>query len=607
MKQGGLIVGRLLLPAALLLVTHILQAQAPVPPAPPVLPSVEVLAADPTALVGASSGAFTFVRTGATAADLIVTFTLSGTATNGVDYTLVKETITIPAGYEAADLVIQPLANPAQPGNKTVLVKLAPGATPLFDLGKSNRSAQLKIIDNVLEEPLPSVTLTNPPDGSTFTLPVVVPLGASASDVDNDIAHVSFFMDENLVGSVTNAPYLLSLTNPAAGTHELFARAVDVTGKAALSAPVHITVVAPNQPMVKLLSPTNGTYIGVGGNITITGDGSGLAPYTLTLFGNGKVLASATNTTPLTFVVTNLPPREYNINAQVRDALGKTATAAATVFVTNAPPVVTLTSPANSTHIADGGSITVTANGSGLAPYTLTLTGNGKVLASATNTTPLTFVWTNLPPGEYNITAQVRDAVGQTASARATVLVAPPVVTLTSPTDTHIGVGGNITITANGSGMVPYTLTLTGNGKVLATVTNTTPLTFVWTNLPPGEYNISAQVRDGAGRTAWAGAFVTVTNAPPVVTLTSPADGANFAANSTIPLAATASEPGNSFAQVQVAFYADGRLVGKPVTQSPYTMNLTGLKAGTHTIQAVATDQYGQIGRSATVHISVSQ
>jgi len=519
MKQGGLIVGRLLLPAALLLVTHILQAQAPVPPAPPVLPSVEVLAADPTALVGASSGAFTFVRTGATAADLIVTFTLSGTATNGVDYTLVKETITIPAGYEAADLVIQPLANPAQPGNKTVLVKLAPGATPLFDLGKSNRSAQLKIIDNVLEEPLPSVTLTNPPDGSTFTLPVVVPLGASASDVDNDIAHVSFFMDENLVGSVTNAPYLLSLTNPAAGTHELFARAVDVTGKAALSAPVHITVVAPNQPMVKLLSPTNGTYIGVGGNITITGDGSGLAPYTLTLFGNGKVLASATNTTPLTFVVTNLPPREYNINAQVRDALGKTATAAATVFVTNAPPVVTLT----------------------------------------------------------------------------------------SPTDTHIGVGGNITITANGSGMVPYTLTLTGNGKVLATVTNTTPLTFVWTNLPPGEYNISAQVRDGAGRTAWAGAFVTVTNAPPVVTLTSPADGANFAANSTIPLAATASEPGNSFAQVQVAFYADGRLVGKPVTQSPYTMNLTGLKAGTHTIQAVATDQYGQIGRSATVHISVSQ
>jgi chitinase len=89
------------------------------------------------------------------------------------------------------------------------------------------------------------------------------------------------------------------------------------------------------------------------------------------------------------------------------------------------------------------------------------------------------------------------------------------------------------------------------------------------------------------------------------VTLTSPTNGASFTANSTIPLAATASDPDGSVAQV--AFYADGHLVGKPVKQSPYTMNLTGLKAGFHTIQAVATDQYGMTGRSATVHISVSQ
>jgi hypothetical protein len=516
MKQIGLLAGRLLLPAALLVVTHLLQAQAPVPPAPTVLPSVEVLATDPTALVGASSGAFTFVRTGATAADLVVAFTLAGNATNGVDYTLVNDIITIPAGYEAADLVIQPLANPAQPGNKTVLLQLAPGATPLFQLGKSNRSAQLKIIDNVLDEPLPSVTLTNPPDGSTLTLPAVVALGASASDPDNDIAHVSFFMDENLVGSVTNAPYLLSLTNPPAGTHELFARVVDVAGKAALSAPVHITVVDPNLPTVQLLSPTKGA------------------------------------------------------------------------------------------SIADGGSITITADGSGSAPYTLTLTGNGKVLASATNTTPLTYVWTNLPPGNYKITAQVRDAAGKTASAAATVSVALPVVTLLSPTNgLRVGVGNGFTITGNGSGLAPYTLTLTGNGKVLASATNTTPLTFVWTNLPPGEYNITARVRDAAGKTAIAGATAFVTNAPPVVTLTSPAEGANFAANSTIPLAATASDPDDNVAQV--AFYSDGRLVGKPVKQSPYTMNLTGLKTGSHTIQAVASDQYGLTGRSATVHISVSQ
>ena len=66
----------------------------PVPPIPPAidLPAVEILGTDPTALVGASSGAFTVVRSGSPTAALVVQYAISGTAVNGVDYSQIKAT-----------------------------------------------------------------------------------------------------------------------------------------------------------------------------------------------------------------------------------------------------------------------------------------------------------------------------------------------------------------------------------------------------------------------------------------------------------------------------------------------------------------------------------
>src|SRR5438046_2527479 len=62
------------------------------------LPKVEVLATDSTALEGTSSGAFTVIRSGNPTNSLEVHYTLSGTATNGVDYVQVKDATTIPVG-----------------------------------------------------------------------------------------------------------------------------------------------------------------------------------------------------------------------------------------------------------------------------------------------------------------------------------------------------------------------------------------------------------------------------------------------------------------------------------------------------------------------------
>jgi len=56
---------------------------------------------------------------------------------------------------------------------------------------------------------------------------------------------VDFFSDAALVGSVSNAPFNLVVTNIAAGTHALFAVARDDRGATKRSATVTVTVVTP--------------------------------------------------------------------------------------------------------------------------------------------------------------------------------------------------------------------------------------------------------------------------------------------------------------------------------------------------------------------------
>ncbi|MBI3875683.1 MAG: hypothetical protein HY300_06920, partial [Verrucomicrobia bacterium] len=67
-------------------------------------PAVAVLATDPFALAGTSSGAFTLIRSGSTNADLAVNLTISGTASNGLDYVAISNVVTIPAGSLATDI-----------------------------------------------------------------------------------------------------------------------------------------------------------------------------------------------------------------------------------------------------------------------------------------------------------------------------------------------------------------------------------------------------------------------------------------------------------------------------------------------------------------------
>ncbi|MEG0186827.1 MAG: Ig-like domain-containing protein, partial [Stenotrophomonas sp.] len=92
-------------------------------------------------------------------------------------------------------------------------------------------------------------------------------------------------------------------------------------------------------------------------------------------------------------------------------------------------------------------------------------------------------------------------------------------------------------------------------------------------------------------------------NQPPVVSLTSPANGATFSAGSTVNVTANASDPDGSVSKVE--FFRDGSSIGID-TSAPYSASWANASAGSHTLRAVATDNNNATASTATISITVN-
>jgi regulation of enolase protein 1 (concanavalin A-like superfamily) len=91
----------------------------------------------------------------------------------------------------------------------------------------------------------PTVSLTSPAAGATFTAPASINLAATAADSDGSVTRVQFFRGTTLVATDTTSPFTYSWTNVAAGTYSLKAVAQDDDGATRTSTAVSITVNSP--------------------------------------------------------------------------------------------------------------------------------------------------------------------------------------------------------------------------------------------------------------------------------------------------------------------------------------------------------------------------
>jgi subtilisin family serine protease len=91
----------------------------------------------------------------------------------------------------------------------------------------------------------PSVQLTGPANGSTYTAPATIALSATATDGDGSVAQVAFYNDSTLIAADTTAPYTFAWSSVPPGTYSLKAVATDNSGASATSSPVTVQVFAP--------------------------------------------------------------------------------------------------------------------------------------------------------------------------------------------------------------------------------------------------------------------------------------------------------------------------------------------------------------------------
>lgn len=88
-------------------------------------PAISVVANDPVATeAGLTPGVYTFTRTGSTAAELTVNFSVGGTATSGSDYLALGSLITFPVGAREVRKRLTPLQDAYQEYDETVTLRI---------------------------------------------------------------------------------------------------------------------------------------------------------------------------------------------------------------------------------------------------------------------------------------------------------------------------------------------------------------------------------------------------------------------------------------------------------------------------------------------------
>lgn len=137
-------------------------------------------------------------------------------------------------------------------------------------------SSTVSITVNQANTP-PTVSISSPSNGATFTAPASITINANAADTSpGTVSKVEFFNGATKLGEDLTSPYTFTWTSVAAGTYTLTAKATDNGGATTTSTAVSVTVNAGsgvcmgNGPVASGQSVPDYTYeISTSGNVSV--------------------------------------------------------------------------------------------------------------------------------------------------------------------------------------------------------------------------------------------------------------------------------------------------------------------------------------------------
>ncbi|MBI3850258.1 MAG: immunoglobulin domain-containing protein [Verrucomicrobia bacterium] len=257
----------------------------------------------------------------------------------------------------------------------------------------------------------PLVSIDSPTNGASFIAGDDVFVQAFASDSDGTVARVDLSVNGNLLLSLTNPPYTMTLTNIAVGSYSLSAVAVDNQGASSSPAVVNFGVGPPVPPAI--ISQPQNLVVRVGASNAFAVVATGVPPPTYQWRFENNDIPGATNSV---YQITNSQPTDAGTySVIVSNRAGFTNSQPATLRLDSTPPTFLLTtSPPNfdrrrSSQITLAG----TANDDiGLAQVELIINGATNLAVGTTN-----WVFTNdLPAGPNAILLHSVDLAGNVSS-----------------------------------------------------------------------------------------------------------------------------------------------------------------------------------------------
>jgi len=279
----------------------------------------------------------------------------------------------------------------------------------------------------------------------------------------------------------------------------------------------------------------------------------------------------------------------------------------------SAAPTVSITTPANNASYTAPAKIKINAVALD-EDGTITKVEfyNGNNLLHKETEAPYDCIITDATVGHYSITAKATDNDGNiTTSVVVNIFVVPdvvPTVNITSPVNsTSYPAPANIILSALANDVDGrITKVEFYNGNTLLFTETAAPYYRKWFHVPVGNYSITARATDnkGAVTTSTAVNISVVADIAPLVSITSPANGANYAEPATIELSADASDIDGI---VRTVDFYNGNTLLFTEKYLPYSNTWLNVPGGNYSITAIATDNNGKTTTSAPVTISVGQ
>ena len=482
--------------------------------------------------------------------------------------------------------------------------------------GSTTTSAARSIAVNPPNQ-APTVSLTSPANGATFTAPATITVTATASDPDGTVATVEFYAGTTLIGTSATSPYSVTWNSVPTGSYSLTAVAQDNAGATTTSAAGAITVTAPGLP-----AEWTATDIG---EPAITGS-TQYANGTFTVEGAG---VDVFNTSDEFRYVYQPFTGDIEITSRVvsldhTDPWAKAGVMIRETLAANAVQTSLVVTLGPGTHfyrrLTTGGMTQPGPVGTVGAPYWVRLERRGSTVTgfqssdgvtwtavgTATMTTATMYLGLEVTGSDPT---QAATAVFDNVTVRIPSANQVPTVSLTAPTDgapftapASIGLAATASDADGTIARVDFYA-----GSTLVGTDSSSPYTYTWSGVPAGSYSITAVTRDNSGATTTSEArtvtvSTTSSNHSPVVSLTGPDAGTVYTAPALVAITATASDTDGTVTMVE--FYAGATLIGSDATP-PYSMSWNNVPAGLYTLTAVARDNGGAMSVSGARDIRV--